>query len=164
MNLYIDFDGVILDTIPILDKVIDDNNIDILDFHAKRKIFSELDWENIVRNTPQINDSIESIKKLRKSNKFNVAILTHINSIQEAVAKIKYLEEMLPDITKIVVPKEISKSKMLETKGSILVDDYGGNLDEWSQDGGIAIKFTQNEEKAYKYKSITKLDELLDLF
>lgn len=164
MNLYIDFDGVILDTIPILDKVIDDNNIDILDFHAKRKIFSELDWENIVRNTPQINDSIESIKKLRKSNKFNVAILTHINSIQEAVAKIKYLEEMLPDITKIVVPKEISKSKMLETKGSILVDDYGGNLDEWSQDGGIAIKFTQNGEKAYKYKSITKLDELLDLF
>ena len=164
MNLYIDFDGVILDTIPILDKVLEDNKVDLNNASEKTRVFSEMDWEYIVKNTPQINDSIESIKKLRKSNKFNVAILTHINSIQEAVAKIKYLEEMLPDITKIVVPKEISKSKMLETKGSILVDDYGGNLDEWSQDGGIAIKFTQNEEKAYKYKSITKLDELLDLF
>lgn len=164
MNLYIDFDGVILDTIPILNQLKLDNNIDEKDEMAKRKLFASINWEELVRTTPQINDSIKCIEKLRKSKKFNIAILTHINSLQEAVAKINFLEEMLPDITKIIVPKEISKTMMLETKNAILVDDYGVNLDEWSSEGGIAIKFSTKIGKKYKYKSISKLDELIDMF
>ena len=164
MNLYIDFDGVILDTIPVLEKILNDSGININDEAEKRRVFSNIDWEDMVRTTPQINDSINRIETLRKSNKFNIAILTHINSIHEAVAKINFLEEKLPDITKIVVPKEISKTKMLETKNSILVDDYGKNLDEWNDEGGIAIKFSTKEDKVYKYKSISKLDQLIDMF
>ncbi len=164
MNLYIDFDGVILDTIPVLDKVLLDRNIDLNDEYKKREIFAGLDWEKIVNETPEINDSINQIIKLRKSNKFNVAILTHVNSMQEAIAKINFLEKKLPDITKIIVPKDISKAKMLETKNSILVDDYGVNLDEWSEEGGISIKFSTKVDKVYKYRSISKLDQLLDLF
>lgn len=164
MNLYIDFDGVILDTIPVLEKILNDSGININDEAEKRRVFSNIDWEDMVRTTPQINDSINRIETLRKSNKFNIAILTHINSIHEAVAKINFLEEKLPDITKIVVPKEISKTKMLETKNSILVDDYGKNLDEWNDEGGIAIKFSAKEDKVYKYKSISKLDQLIDMF
>lgn len=164
MNLYIDFDGVILDTIPILEQILIDSKIDNENEPEKRKLFAAVDWENMVRTTPQINDSIECIEKLRKSNKFNIAILTHINSLQEAVAKINFLEEKLPDITKIVVPKEVSKTKMLETKNSILVDDYGKNLEEWESEGGIPIKFSTNIEKIYKYKSISRLDQLLDIF
>lgn len=164
MNLYIDFDGVILDTIPPLYQMVKDHNIAENDEQAKRIFFSQVDWENLIRNTPQINDSIECIKKIRKSQKFNIAILTHINSLQEGIAKIIFLEEKLPDITKIIVPKEISKTKMLETKGAILVDDYQGNLDEWASEGGIPIKFSTKVDKVYKYKSISRLDELLDLF
>lgn len=164
MNLYIDFDGVILDTIPVLDKFLLDNNIKEEEETKKREFFSKLDWEKMVHETPEINDSIKSIEKLRESKKFNIAILTHVNSMQEAIAKINYLEEKLPDITKIIVPKAISKSKMLETKGAILVDDYGVNLDEWNEEGGIAIKFSMKVDKVYKYKSISKLDQLLDIF
>lgn len=164
MNLYIDFDGVILDTIPLLDRILLERNIDLKDEYKKREVYASLDWEKIVNETPQINDSIKHIDRLRKSNKFNVAILTHVNSMQEAIAKINYLEKELPDITKIIVPKEISKAKMLETKNAILVDDYGVNLDEWSKEGGISIKFSTKVDKVYKYKSISKLDQLLDLF
>ena len=152
MNLYIDFDGVILDTIPLLDRILLERNIDLKDEYKKREVYASLDWEKIVNETPQINDSI------------NIAILTHVNSMQEAIAKINYLEKELPDITKIIVPKEISKAKMLETKNAILVDDYGVNLDEWSKEGGISIKFSTKVDKVYKYKSISKLDQLLDLF
>lgn len=164
MNLYIDFDGVILDTIPILEQILIDSGISNDNETEKRKLFSNVDWEKMVRTTPQINDSINCIEVLRKSNKFNIAILTHINSLQEAVAKINFLEEMLPDITKIIVPKEVSKTKMLETKNAILVDDYGKNLDEWDSEGGIAIKFSTKVDKVYKYKSISRLDELIDMF
>ncbi len=164
MNLYIDFDGVILDTIPYLDKVVEEHNIKNEEEDKKRALYAILDWNKIVNETPEINDSIKSIEKLRKSKKFNIAILTHVNSMQEAIAKINFLEEKLPDITKIIVPKAVSKTKMLETRNSILVDDYGGNLDEWHEEGGIAIKFSTKIGKVYKYKSISKLDQLLEMF
>lgn len=163
INLYIDFDGVILDTIPVLDKILVDNNVDLNDVEEIRSVFANTDWEYIVRTTPEINDSINMIKKLRESKKFNISILTHINSLQEAVSKINFLEEKLPDITKIIVPKVISKTKMLETKDAILVDDFGKNLDEWAKEGGIPIKFSTKNKK-YKYTSINKLDQLLDIF
>jgi len=107
MNLYIDFDGVILDTIPYLEKIMEENNVQEHEETRKRSIFANLNWDQIVKDTPQINDSIKCIEKLRESNKFNIAVLTHVNSMQEAVAKINFLEEKLPDITKIIVPKTI---------------------------------------------------------
>lgn len=163
MNLYIDFDGVILDTIPVLNKIAADNNVDLKDREKIMKLFEGIDWKEIIDTTPEINDSINNIKKLRESKKFNISILTHINSLQEGIAKINYLEKHLPDITKIIVPKVISKTKMLETKGSILVDDYSNNLDEWVSEGGIPIKFSTKNKK-YKYTAISRLDQLLDLF
>ncbi len=163
-NLYIDFDGVILDTIPTIRKMCVEHNIDFNDNPKVYKILSTVDWDLLIKNTPEINDSIKSIKKLRKSKKFNISILTHINSLEEGIAKIRYLEKQLPDITKIIVPKVISKTKMLETKGAILVDDYTNNLDEWSKEGGIAIKFTSRKDKEYEYPTIDKLDQLLDLY
>lgn len=164
MNLYIDFDGVILDTIPYLDKILLESKIEEHEEEQKRNLLASIDWEKLILETSEINDSIKCIEKLRESKKFNIAILTHVNSMHEAVAKINYLETKLPDITKIIVPKAVSKTKMLETKNAILVDDYGVNLDEWSQEGGIAIKFSTKDDKIYKYKSISKLDQLLDLF
>ncbi len=164
MNIYIDFDGVVLDTIPVLYTMLERDNIDKTDFESARKYFAKLDWEKIVRETPQINDSIECIKKLMEYDCFNVAILTHVNSLEEAIAKVNYLEELIPDVTKIPVPKMISKTKMVHTKDSILVDDHSGNLEEWESEGGIPVKFSQKKDKTYPYPTIDKLDKLIDMF
>ena len=51
---------------------------------------------------------------------------------------------------------------MTQTKGAILVDDYSGNLKEWQESGGIAVKFVKDLENG-KYTEITSLDELLDM-
>lgn len=164
MNLYIDFDGVILDTIPYFYKKIEDEKVDKSNPEEIYNFFSSQDWSKIVEEIPQINDSIECIKKLRDSKKFNISILTHVHSLEEGVHKINYLESLLPDVTKIIVPKVVSKTKMVETKGAILVDDYSGNLEEWEKQGGIPVKFSRKTDKKYPYISIDRLDKLLDLF
>lgn len=159
-NLYIDFDGVILDTITPLytdykkQKI---NKNDHQDFYTKYP------WEKIIDDKYIINNAIEDIKAIINSNKFNLAILTHVNSLREAVLKVKYIRKYFKDITIIPVPKAISKTKMVHTENSILVDDYAGNLREWEQEGGIGIRFNlEGEQKSFK--TIKDLKEIIDMF
>lgn len=160
-NLYIDFDGVILDTIaPIykeLEELNDPTNERILEF------FENYPWDELVSDDLIINDSINSIKRIIESDKFNLSILTHVNSLQEAIAKIKYLRKYFKDITIIPCPKAISKTKMVHTKDSILIDDYAGNLREWSKEGGIGVRFSL-KGNGKGFEVIKKLDEIIDMF
>lgn len=159
-NLYIDFDGVILDTITPLYKEIEERNIEK---ERLKDFYENYPWDTIIKDKYIINDSIECINKLIESNKFNLAILTHINSLNEAVLKIKYLRKYFKDITIIPCPKEISKTKMIHTKDAILVDDYAGNLREWEKEGGIPVRFNI-KRNGKGFKVISKLDELIDIF
>ncbi len=161
-NLYIDFDGVILDTITITYNMIAENNIAFDDQEAKKVFYKNLDWEKLLETTPIINDGIECIKKIINSNKFNVSILTHVISLEEAVAKVKYIRKFFEDITIIPVPKEISKTKMVHTEDSILIDDYSGNLREWEAEGGIGIRFS-TKLNGKGFKVINKLDQILEM-
>ena len=52
---------------------------------------------------------------------------------------------------------------MTQTKNAILVDDFSGNLKDWEESGGIAVKFVREKENG-KFTEITSLDELIDLF
>ena len=161
-NLYIDFDGVILDTMTIL---YDKKTYIGKDkpFEEQEKYFTNYPWENIVKDENILCDSINSIKKIIESNKFNLSILTHVNSMKEAVLKINYLRKYFDDITIIPCPKKISKTKMVHTKDSILVDDFSGNLREWKSEGGIGVKFSVKEEND-EFPVIKNLTELIDMF
>lgn len=161
-NLYIDFDGVILDTIT---QSYADIKRDLLNPTEEETCayYATYPWETIIKDENIINDSIECIKKIINSNKFNLAILTHVNSLNEAIIKINYLRKYFKDITIIPCPKAISKTKMIHTAASILIDDYAGNLREWVKEGGIPITFSlTNEDKGYP--TISKLDQIIDLF
>ena len=159
-NLYIDFDGVILDTITPLYKEIEEKKIKKENL---TKFYEKYPWDTIIKDKYIINDSIECIFKLIKTKKYNLAILTHVNSLNEAVLKIKYLRKYFKDITIIPCPKEISKTKMIHTKDAILVDDYAGNLREWEKEGGIPVRFNI-KRNGKGFKVISKLDELIDMF
>lgn len=161
INLYIDFDGVILDTnTPIyreLEKIESLNDEKILEF------FEQYPWGKLLSDDLIINDSINCLKKIIKSDKFNLAILTHVNSLNEAIAKINYLRQHFKDITIIPCPKIISKTKMVHTKNAVLVDDYAGNLREWKSEDGIPVRFSK-KKNGKGFKVISKLDELLEMF
>lgn len=159
-NLYIDFDGVILDTInPLYQKLQEDN----IPEDKIKDFFINYDWTKIIKDQYIINDSIDCIQKIIDSNKFNLAILTHVNSLHEAELKIKYLRKYFKDITIIPCPKAISKTKMVHTKDSILVDDYAGNLREWEKEGGIPVRFSQ-KKNGKGFKVVDKLDQLIEMF
>ena len=51
---------------------------------------------------------------------------------------------------------------MVHTAGSILIDDFVGNLEEWKAKGGIGIKFS-TELNGKGFIVIDKLDQILDL-
>lgn len=157
-NLYIDFDGVILNTIEVADELF---KISVL--NDADEFYTSLDWCKVIKDSMQINDSIPSIKKIIESGKFDVSILTHINSVDEAVEKIKYLTTYFNDITIIPVPYGVSKTKMVHTNDAILIDDSLSNLNEWKSENGISILFDSKEVPS-TYPVIHKLDEIIDMF
>lgn len=163
-NLYIDFDGVILDTITPVYNLAKKLNLDV---KTQTKeiglLYSKIDWETLIEESEELSDSLKSIKELRDSKKFNISILTHINSLKEAKAKIEFINNLFEDLTIIPVPKSVSKTKMTQTKDAILVDDYSGNLREWEKEGGIGVKFSKDEKDEH-FKTINKLNELMELF
>ena len=129
-NLYIDFDGVILDT---MTPIFEDYEKQKITKETEKDFLINYPWNNIVNDTYIIGDAINDIYKILESNKFNLSILTHINSLNEGVLKINYLRKYFKDITIIPCPKEIPKTKMIETKDAILIDDYAGNLRDWEK-------------------------------
>lgn len=98
-QLYIDFDGVILDTMTKSYEELKKENIDRKDQDKVMEFFRNLDWKKLIEETEEINDSINEIKKICDSKKFNVYILTHVNSTNEMIEKIKYLHKKLPLVT-----------------------------------------------------------------
>ncbi|MBR3898322.1 MAG: hypothetical protein IKJ43_03480 [Bacilli bacterium] len=162
-NLYIDFDGVICNTIEITYKMIEERGIDKEDTEAVSNFYRDLDWNKVLDICTNINDSMHNIQKLISSGKFNIAILTHVNSMDEVIAKVKYIRKFLKDVTIIPVPKSISKTQMINARFSILVDDYNQNLDEWKAAGGIGVRFDLDMDSK-GFLVIDRLDDLLELF
>lgn len=163
MNLYIDFDGVVLDTITPMYKMLEERGIDKKDADEVVEFLKNTNYKDILKVSPEINNSINAIQKIIESNKFNVNILTHIVTLEEGIAKTEFIRKYFKDVTMILVPKQISKTKMVHTKNSILVDDYAGNLRTWESEGGIPVRFsTKLNSKGFKV--IDNLESLIDLF
>lgn len=160
-NVYIDFDGVILDTIQVTKQMMINLGINYPSETDKISAFyTALDWKKLIVETPIINDSIGSIQRIIDSGKYEVSILSHVTSLEEAIEKVNFIRNHFSDITVIPVPRAISKTKMVQTKGSILIDDYKHNLVEWEEEGGIAILFSP-ELKELGFRVINKLDQIL---
>lgn len=156
-KLYLDCDGVILDTINTSYKMMKEENIET---DEDRKIFySNLDWKELITKSGEIDNAIEKINALAKV--YDVEVLTHIISEEEINAKREYFTKMLPDINIIYVPKNIRKADYVNPKHSILVDDFLPNLEYWEEKGGIPVKFSSSG-KSCKYRKIEDLLELLD--
>lgn len=163
-RLYIDFDGVVMDTIPLLYNELAKNNVELGNEEEVHRVFAAFDYGQIIKDKNILNDSINCIKKILESGRFEVSFLSHINSLAEGEVKVKYLRKHFKNnITIIMVPRSIEKPKMVHSEGAILIDDYAGNLKEWEANGGIAIRFSK-ELESHGYKVINRLDMILDMF
>lgn len=157
-KLYLDCDGVILDTINKSYKMMREEGItteeEIADF------YSNISWEKLIIESGEIKGSINKIKELMEH--YDVEILTHVYSEKETKAKSEYFKRVLPNINMIAVPKHKNKADVVNAKGAILVDDYLENLEYWESEDGIPIKFSDSRKEC-KYTVIEDLLELLNI-
>lgn len=158
-KLYLDCDGVILDTINKSYKMLKEEGI--TGEEEVTKFYNGINWTKLIEESGQINNSISEIKELSKY--FDVEILTHVNSDNEIDAKINYFAKELPGINVITVPKQIKKADFVDACDAILVDDYLLNLDYWVSKGGIAVKFSDSG-KDCEYTVIKNLLELINIY
>jgi len=161
LKLYLDFDGVILDTINVTYKKLKELNI--TDEEEILQYYRDIDWDLLLKETDQINDSISNIGKLLDSGLYDVEILTHVNSSLEGELKDNYIKGYFPHMKVNVVFKPTDKCEVVDPKDAILVDDFMGNLDKWNKNGGIAIKFSDNN-KTCKFKTVSNLGSLIDMY
>lgn len=161
IKLNIDFDGVILDTIPLLYEMLKTEGIPREDFERARSFFASLNWEKFIGEAKELNNSLKNIQDLYQSGLFSIYILTHVNSIKEMVVKTKFIRSHFDRIPIISVPKELPKPMVLgeSVEGAILVDDYAGNLRVWEQAGGVGIKYT-DEVETREFVIVQSLDQI----
>jgi hypothetical protein len=172
-NLYIDFDGVILDTIPPLYDSIKKHDMELYnrninhttspdDVNKILNLFSNVDWHDLLNVTPEINNSIKKINDLIENNLYNITILTHVSSFGEMEAKFDFISNKIcGEIDIICVPKRFDKSVATRTcKDCILVDDHTENLRRWEKAGGIGIKFTDKKKEDFPFYQINSLDQI----
>lgn len=166
VKLYIDFDGVIKNTIDYMYREMaqlrfssskNGKNTFEMDYYL-----TTLDWAKMLEKTDFINDAIDNINKIVKTGLYDVKILTHVNSYNEAMQKQLYWQEVMPDVPLIVVPKEYDKACFVSASGAILIDDYKENLKVWKEHNGIPIHFDEERGES-DYLVISCLDEVIDL-
>lgn len=161
VDLYIDFDGVILDTMTDAYKEYEEYKRS--DDISSREYFEKLDWNTLLQESDQINNSIDNIKMLMDSGLYNVSVLTHVVCEAEIVAKVKFLGEKIPGLNVITVDKRNNKCDVVNCANAVLVDDYMENLELWAARGGIAIKFS-DKNKRRQFMTIDSLDDLIDKY
>lgn len=181
MNLYIDCDGVILNTIIISYRELRklgylDENYKKIEKYTKEisEYFRDLDWKKRLSEASEINNSISAIRKIIQSGKFqNVQILTHINSPSEGLDKKVYFERILPDVPVRLVTMHVSKADAVDPTNSILIDDHSPNLVDFEEKGGLGIKFDEDKTedyrshiqngKTYEFLTINNLEDILNI-
>lgn len=165
MHRYIDFDGVILDTSPLLFKRWREMEHETLNETDKIAYIKEQDWVFILDNSPVINGSLDVLKQLDIERN---SILTTVHSLEnEGVSKVKYLRKNGVWLPVILVPYVIDKAQMVDAKNNILIDDRIHNLEVWQQHGGHSVFFNKNNldfdewhQVNIKYPKIRTLNDI----
>ncbi len=144
-DLYIDCDGVIFDTIVVAFSDMELMGIDTTNQEAITNYFRNVNWEDLIKRSGEINDSCMKILKLKASNVFNlVAVATHHCSYLEGKVKKDEFNELLPNIQVFNIPKSIEKHYAVKANNNILVDDSKEKIIGWVNAGGIGVLFDKN--------------------
>lgn len=128
--IYVDFDGVLVDTPKLIKEEIKNKGSGI-------EVYKKFPWGKFLRDCCEIENNFSSIMEI--AQKFKVIILTRVYSNNEQIEKEKFVFNNLNGIEIITVPYYIEKNDMVNSDGNILIDDYKINIEKWIQSGGIGI-------------------------
>lgn len=139
MKKYVDFDGVIFDSLSLLfDEEYE--SLNITNEFDRREYIQNKDWNLILDKSEIINNAINILKELK-----DVSILTRVNSLEnEATSKIKKIRSLGIENEIILAPHTVNKTDIVNPVGNILIDDTLAVLDDWKEKGGISIFFNKD--------------------
>lgn len=159
--VYIDFDGVILDSEQrMLDRKFACGFIDHYDANQYDQYFDYTnlhpeEWDYIIRDAKSINDSVEIIRELQ--NLRRLAILTKIHTFYEMRVKVDDLRNHRKiNVPIIFVPPGVKKHEVILPNGQILIDDSKKNVVSWIENGGNGFIFDASidSDQESKVKSL----------
>lgn len=160
--LYLDCDGVILNTIDEAYSMMKERGLDITNWRTVNKFFVDIDWNMLIERAGVINDAINKIKVINELNLFKeVVILTKTSgNLYEEGIKRKFFGEVLPSIRVITVDFNANKDEVVDPVNNILVEDSVNNATRWNNAGGIGILFVK-EKQDYENDIIDDLSDLI---
>lgn len=134
-NIFIDLDGVILDSEWKIKKLIQESKPS--NKEGWNMFFESIDWLNLLKTSSSINNSVGILKEV-SMQKDNLMILTKIHTFLEARAKVFDLRKNRKiNIPILFVPLHVDKSQIFSPiNNDVLVDDSRKNIDDWNKFGG----------------------------
>ena len=165
IDIFIDFDGVILDTINYTrGELLNQHGIDLFEHdrgnvEKEKKVsefFKNINWESLIKYTPEINSSLYFINLIKAANIYNPIVYSAVNSESEKLAKEIFIKEKLNNVSFKTTNKP---PKDCNDPNSVLIDDDDYNLKYWY---GYPLHFNSNPNTIFP--SINDLGEVYYLF
>lgn len=143
--VYIDFDGVIIDSVSTMFNEMDKfKDHRLMSEEEKIRFIQDMDWNYILNNSEAINDSIYYLNQM---NPKETSILTKVHSLNnEGGNKIKWARDNNIKQPLILVPYTLKKTDVVIAKGNTLIDDSIRNLGEWEENNGFPVLFDINDD------------------
>jgi len=166
IRVYIDFDGVILDTMSIANELLIENhginiiNNDYISDDEEKEIanfFINLNWKKLLNEADEINKSKSFIKLIKESNIYEPIIYSAVNSENEKNEKSTFLDRKLKNVEYKFIA--VRNPKICDDRNSIIVDDSDFNLINWY---GYPIHFDSKINSIFP--TIDDLGEIYYLF
>ena len=103
VRLYIDCDGVILNTIQVAKRIAKELGYDVDSYDGLHNFFvKDANWQILISECEILADAVNQIKALQATRKYKITILT------------KFSEEVFGKFTEILVPKDESDNSKEE--------------------------------------------------
>ncbi len=153
-NIYIDFDGVIIDSQERLEKIKENTNL------SWDELLTTINWELLLQESNSVNNSVETLRKV-ESKGLKYHILTKVDTISEMQDKIDDIRNNRKLNAPIIFcPKKRKKSNIIiPTSNCVLIDDREKHYIDWKNDGGIAILFDAKNNMNSQYSKINTLED-----
>ena len=120
-NLYIDFDGVIMDTNKAITSLLEEYNISSENNEEKLEFLSKVNWHQLLNQSNEISNAFKNIQTLAQTGIYNVSILTHVCSEHESIEKTKLIDKIKPLFYKDFKLKNKTKYHTLYITLTILI-------------------------------------------
>ncbi len=166
LPVYIDIDGVTLDTMNLAKRLlyiqygIDYDKRDRKNIEEQRIIanfFKSIDWNRLLKDTDEINRSIDFIKLINESSLYTPTMYSAVNSDKEKDEKIIYFAKRIPDVQLKFI--QAHTPKICDDNSAVLIDDDNFNLVNWR---GFPLHF--DSQIPTDFPNINDLGELYYLF